>query len=205
MLVRLTPPLAPATNLVWKDQGLQWTWVARTQRGGPLVVGQATSKSNNFLEPLQRRTPLLPPLQPGPWTKSTATLSSTVCWGWPARLTMLKPPLAFLHLNYSPGLFTISILLLISFLQSRIIMKNVVFYKHIIQESHTTAFKFCRLAHLLNKLLMSKINLHISSNFFKLLCIGKRCFQPEVSKSLQFMCFISWAPMLVHITSWTGF
>ena len=70
--------------------------------------------------------------------------------------------------------------------------------------SHTTAFKFCRLAHLLNKLLMSKINLHISSNFFKLLCIGKRCFQPEVAKSSQFMCFLNWAPMLVNITSWTG-
>ena len=36
---------------------------------------------------------------------------------------------------------------------------------------------------------MSKINLHISSNFLKLLCFGKRCFQPEVAKSSQFMCF----------------
>ena len=69
---------------------------------------------------------------------------------------------------------------------------------------HTTTFKFCRQAHLLDKLLMSKINLHISSNFFKLLCIGKRCFQPEVAKSSQFMCFINSAPMLVQIFSWTG-
>ena len=70
--------------------------------------------------------------------------------------------------------------------------------------SHTTTFKFCRRAHLLNKLLMSKINLHISSNFFKLLCIGKRCFQPEVAKSSHIMCFINWAPMLVQIFPWTG-
>ena len=70
-------------------------------------------------------------------------------------------------------------------------------------QSHTTAFKFCRSAHLLNKLLMSKINLHVSSNFLKLLCIEKRCFQSEKAKSSQFLCFINWAPMLVHITSWT--
>merc|ERR1712226_353368 len=57
--------------------------------------------------------------------------------------------------------------------------------------THTTAFKFCRSAHLLNKLLMSKINLHISSNFCKLLWIGKRCFQPEVAKSSKFLCFIN--------------
>ena len=69
---------------------------------------------------------------------------------------------------------------------------------------HTTTFKFCRQAHLLNKLLMSKINLHISSNFFKLLCIGKRCFQPEVAKSSHIMCFMNWAPMLVQIFPWTG-
>ena len=56
--------------------------------------------------------------------------------------------------------------------------------------AHTTAFKFCCPAHLLNKLLISKINLHISSNFLKLLCFGKRCFQPEVAKSSRFMCFI---------------
>ena len=70
--------------------------------------------------------------------------------------------------------------------------------------SHTTTFKFSRPTHLLNNLLMSKKNLHISSNFLELLCIGMRCFQPEVAKSSQFMCFIGWAPMLVHITSWTG-
>ena len=58
-------------------------------------------------------------------------------------------------------------------------------------KAHTTAFKFWRLAHLLNKLLMSKINLHISSNFLNLLCFGKRCFQPEVDKSSQFMSFIN--------------
>ena len=57
--------------------------------------------------------------------------------------------------------------------------------------AHTTTFKFCRQAHLLDKLLMSKINLHISSNFFKLLCIGKRCFQPEVAKSSHIMCFMN--------------
>ena len=51
---------------------------------------------------------------------------------------------------------------------------------------------------------MSKINLHISSNFFKLLCIGKRCFQPEVAKSSHIMCFMDWAPMLVQIFPWTG-
>ena len=38
---------------------------------------------------------------------------------------------------------------------------------------HTTAFKFCRPAHLLNKLLMSKINLHISSNFLNCFALGK--------------------------------
>ena len=70
--------------------------------------------------------------------------------------------------------------------------------------AHTTTFKFCHRAHLLDKLLMSKINLHISSNFFKLLCIGKRCFQPEVAKSSHIMCFMNWAPMLVQIFPWTG-
>ena len=53
-------------------------------------------------------------------------------------------------------------------------------------------------------LFMSKINLHISSNFFKLLCIGKRCFQPEVAKLSHIMCFMNWAPMLVQIFPWTG-
>ena len=51
---------------------------------------------------------------------------------------------------------------------------------------------------------MSNINLHISSNFLKLLCIGKRCFQPSVAKLSQIMYFIHWAPMLVQIFSWTG-
>ena len=74
----------------------------------------------------------------------------------------------------------------------------------VLTNTHTTTFKFCRRAHLLDKLLMSKINLHISSNFFKLLCIGKRCFQPEVAKSSHIMCFINWAPMLVQIFPWTG-
>ena len=73
-----------------------------------------------------------------------------------------------------------------------------------VSSTHTTTFKFCRRAHLLDKLLMSKINLHISSNFFKLLCIGKRCFQPEVAKSSHIMCFMNWAPMLVQIFPWTG-
>ena len=57
--------------------------------------------------------------------------------------------------------------------------------------AHRTAFKFCRPAHLLNTLLMSKINLHISSNFLKLLCIEKRCFQSEAANTSNFLCFIN--------------